>query len=287
MPCPYCKSADILSLKKPTQLGYCRYRCRSCGKNYNERTGTPFNHLEYPTDIVFQVVIWRIRYKLSLRDIVEMCLMRGITLTHETVRDWTDRFSPYLTEYLKKRRQGACNNRWHVDETYIKVKGKWVYYYRAIDKNGNLVDSMMSERRNLAAAQRFLRQARDITVIKPECVTTDGLESYPRAIKRSCGRKVEHRTSKYMNNRIEQDHRGVKSRYKPMLGFKSFLSAAIFCPAYDEIRQHFRCQSEMKEKKTLSERRDHFSLQYKEIADAFMNMPSAWVADDSIPSTSL
>lgn len=85
-----------------------------------------------------------------------------------------------------------------------------------------------------------------------------------------------------MNNRIEQDHRGIKSRYKPMLGFKSFESAAIFCTTYDEARQHFRCQSVMKETKTLSERHDHFSLQYKEIAEAFMNMPAAWVACDSI-----
>lgn len=86
---------------------------------------------------------------------------------------------PYLTEYLKKRRQGVCCNRWHVDETYIKVKGKWVYFYRAIDRNGNLVDSMMSGRRSLAAARRFLKQARNTTGTRLECVATDGLESYP------------------------------------------------------------------------------------------------------------
>jgi putative transposase len=273
MACPFCNSASFTALKKATQLSYKRFQCRSCGKNYNQRTGTPFNYLEYPTEIVFQAAVHYIRYKLSLWDIVEMFQMRGFTFTHETVRDWVERFGGYLTTYLKKRRRGSANDRWHVDETYIKVKGKPVYYYRAIDKHGNFIDGMISKHRDLEAAERFLKQAIETTGITPECVTTGGLDSYPRAIKQSCGEKAQHRTSRYMNNRIEQDHRGIKSRYKPMLGFKTVESASAFCPLCDEVRQHFKCRNVMKEEVSLPQCREHFTTQLHELYDAFLMCP--------------
>src|SRR5437762_2052566 len=96
---------------------------------------------------------------------------------------------------------------------YIKVNGKWRYLYRAVDRDGNLVDSMLSKRRNMLAAKRFFKQAKEVTGCTPEKVTTDGHDAYPRAIRRVLGRKMEHRTNRYLNNRLEQDHRGVKQRY--------------------------------------------------------------------------
>ena len=103
--------------------------------------------------------------------------------------------------------------RWYVDETYVKVKGKWSYLYRAIDREGNLVDSMLSLTRDMAAAQRFFRSALSVVGEAPKQVTTDGHNSYPRAIREVLGSSVEHRRSAYLNRRIEQDHRGVKQRY--------------------------------------------------------------------------
>jgi len=167
MRCPHCQSSRITRLKTPTELGYRRFQCRMCRRVYNERTGTPFNFLEFPTDLVCLVVLWRLRYTLSLRDVVELCLLRGVELTHETVRDWEQRFAPYLTDQLKKRRRGKCTSRWHVDETYVKVRGQWVYYYRAIDRDGNLVDTMMSATRSKKAAIRFFKQAMHTTGVKP------------------------------------------------------------------------------------------------------------------------
>jgi transposase-like protein len=204
------------------------------------------------------VVLWRLRYALSLRDVAELCLLRGVTLTHETVRDWEQRFAPYLTAELKRRRKGNCSTRWHVDETYIKVSGVWVYYYRAIDRDGNLVDTMMSKTRSKKAAIRFFKQARLTTGVKPTSVTTDKLASYPKAIRRTCGRKVVHRTTKCLNNRIEQDHRGIKRRYGSTLGFKSFDCAEKFCSAFDETRQLFRKRKTIKETISLAQGRKHF-----------------------------
>ena len=96
MPCPHCAARTTAERAKRTALGYRTYRCHACRRSFNERTGTPFNHLEYPTDLVLLVVLWRLRYKLSLRDLAEMFLARGFDFTHEAVRDWEARFAPLL-----------------------------------------------------------------------------------------------------------------------------------------------------------------------------------------------
>jgi len=109
---------------------------------------------------------------------------------------------------------------------YIRVHGRWKYLYRAIDRDGALVDAMLSEYRNLAAAKRFFRSAKAVTGVIPDRVTTDGHDAYPRAIRLELGSCVWHRTNSYLNNRLEQDHRGIKGRCRPMLGFKSVPSVA-------------------------------------------------------------
>ena len=104
MLCPYCDSPNTNKLETPTALGYQRFRCNSCERSFNERTGTPFNFLEFPTDVVMLVVLWRLRYKLSLRDLAEMFLQRGLEFTHEAVREWEARFTPMLTEKLRRNK---------------------------------------------------------------------------------------------------------------------------------------------------------------------------------------
>ena len=123
---------------------------------------------------------------------------------------------------------------------YIKVNGQWRYLYRAIDRNGALVDVMFSEHRDMVAAKAFFRSAKTVTGVTPERVTTDGHDSYPRAIRTTLGEDVQHRTSRYLNNRLEQDHRGIKGRYQPMRGFKCPHSAGRFCRGYDELRNFLR-----------------------------------------------
>src|SRR6476660_9219259 len=159
MNCPHCSSTTTTLRSKKTCLGYKVFYCRSCRRTFNERTGTPFNFLEFPTDIVLLVVLWRLRYKLSLRDLAEMFLVRGFVFTHETVRDWEERFAPLIADHLRTKRRGQAGTSWYVDETYLKVRGKWCYLYRAIDHEGNLVDSRLSEKRDMDAAKQFFAQA--------------------------------------------------------------------------------------------------------------------------------
>ena len=143
MNCPHCTSPTTKELIKKTSLGYRTFRCSDCRRIFNERTATAFHFLEYPTDIVLQVVLWRLRYTLSLRDGAEIFVARGIVFTHEAVRDWETRFAPLIADQLRRKRRGQAGTCWHADETYIKVRGKWCYVSRAIDQDGNLVDSRL------------------------------------------------------------------------------------------------------------------------------------------------
>jgi putative transposase len=253
--CPHCESADTTERRERTTLGYRRFRCRACKREFNERTGTHFNHLQYPTDVVCLVVLWRVRYKLSLRDLPEMFLERGLVFTHEAVREWEAQLAPLLSETLRKHRRGRIGCSWYVDETFIKVKGRLVYLYRAIDREGNLVDVRLSEKRDKAAAEAFFRSARIVTGYVPERVTTDGHNAYPGAIKAELGEAVRHRTNRYLNNHLEQDHRGIKQRIQSMGGFKSVESAQRFCRVHDEVRNFLRPRSRRNEVIALAQRR--------------------------------
>ncbi len=131
------------------------FRCQACRRADNERTGTPFNFIEVPTDILFQVLLLRVRYKLSYRNVAEFFLIRGFEFTHETVRDWEERFLPHFTEQIRSNRSAKVGKVWLVDETYVRVKGAWCYLYRGIDTDGNLVDVRLSGTRDMAGTKAF------------------------------------------------------------------------------------------------------------------------------------
>src|SRR6202007_386550 len=240
MRCPACRSTVIRHRSERTAQGYRRFRCGNCGKQFNERSAGLLNRAQYSSDVIALVVLWRLRYKLTLRDLAEMFLIRVVVFSYEAVRDWEARLTPALAENLRRRRRGKVGRSWYVDETYTKVHGHWRYLYRAIDRCGALVDVMLSEHRDMAAAKAFFESAKMVTGITPDRVTTDGHDSYPRAIRTTLGAGVRHRDSQYLNNRLEQDHRGVKGRYGPMRGFKCPRSAGEFCRAYDEFRNFLR-----------------------------------------------
>ena len=141
------------------------------------------------------MVFWRLRYKVSLRDLPEMFLIRGIEFSYEAVRDWEAKLTPSLIDSLRRRRKGRIGSSWYIDETYIKVNGRWCYLYRAIDRSGALVDVRLSERRDMAAAKAFFRSAKVVTGVVPARVTTDGHDSYPRAIRTELDKRVKHRTN--------------------------------------------------------------------------------------------
>jgi len=238
MRCPDCKK-ETPHKKGKTSLGYQAYQCKACHLKYNDRTSTQYNYLEYPTDIVMQTVRWYIRYRLSYANLSEMLAERGLEITAETIRLWVKMLAPEITKILRKKRGGKCGQSWYIDETYIKIKGQNRYVYRAIDRTGNLVDCMVSAKRNMAAARRFFKQALSVTEITPDRATTDGHDSYPKAIKNELGKSFNHRINRYLNNYTEQSHRNLKQRIYPLRGFGNFYSAYRVCQAFDECRNFF------------------------------------------------
>jgi len=124
--CIACDSAAISERPERTAQGYRRFCCRGCSKPFNERSGGILNRTQYPSDVIALVVFWRLRYKLSLRDLPEMFLLRGIEFSHETVREWEAKLTPVLIDHLRRRRGGRIGRSWYVDETYIKVHGRWL-----------------------------------------------------------------------------------------------------------------------------------------------------------------
>ena len=170
---------------------------------------------------------------------------RGISVDHATIHRWIIRYSPELLERFNRRKR-AVTGKWHVDETYIKVRGQWRYLYRAIDSNGDTVEFRFSERRNLTAAKCFLRKALKRHG-RPERIVIDGSQTNREAIL-SCDtadrlqdrsrrklKPIRIRQSAYLNNRIEQDHRAIKRRVRPMLGFKSTKSARVILSGIEMV----------------------------------------------------
>ena len=188
-----------------------------------------FKGRHFDREIIVLCVRWYLRYKLSSRDLVQMMAERGIALTHTTILRWVQRFVP---EFEKRWSQYTrpVGRSWRCDETYIKVKGRWTYLYRAVDKLGQTVDFLLSERRDVAAAKRFFSKAMKKHGT-PRVITLDVYAASHRAITelKSVGtiaRRVGIRSSKYLNNVMEQDRR-IKQRVRPMLGFKRLETAAI------------------------------------------------------------
>jgi putative transposase len=155
-------------------------------------------------------------------------------------------FAPLIAAPLRTQRRGQAGESWDVDETSNTVKGKWCYFYRAIDREGNSVDSLLSQKRDMDAAKRLFQQGVAVAGHALQRVTTEGHASSPRATREALGSEVIHCCNRYLNNRLEQDHRGVKQRYYPMRGFRSVVSAARFCRAFDEMRQFLRVRTTMK-----------------------------------------
>jgi transposase-like protein len=185
----------------------------------------------FDREIIILCVRWYLWFKLSFRDLEEMMAERGISLAPTTIMHWIQRYVP---EFEKRWYRFACRagDSWRVSETYVKIKGRWTYLYRAVDKEGETVDFFLRAKRDVAAAKAFFRKAFKSQGRLPEKITLDGYQAAHRAAREFLkahqgGEGTKIRFSKYLNNIIEQDHRPVKLRLGPMLELKRFRSARI------------------------------------------------------------
>jgi putative transposase len=185
-----------------------------------------FKGAHFPQDIILMGVRWYVAYPLSYRHVEELMAERGVPVDHATIQRWVVKYNAQLEEAFHRRKRPVGRS-WRMDETYIRVKGQWRYLYRAVDKTGQTIDFLLTEHRDTEAALRFLQKAIRRHGV-PEKITIDGSDANEAAIKsynEAHGTSIIIRQVKYLNNMVEQDHRGVKRVTRPMLGFKSFEAA--------------------------------------------------------------
>jgi putative transposase len=192
----------------------------------------------YPVEVISHCVWLYFRFPLSLREVEELMLERGIVVSCETVRRWCAKFGPAYAGALR-RRQPWPGDTWHLDEVFIKINGRLQYLWRAVDQDGNVLDILVQNRRDKAAARRFFRRLLKRTGAVPRVIVTDKLRSYGAA-HREVMPCVEHRQSKYLNNRAENSHQPTRQRERAMKGFRSVGGAQRFLSAFSGISPHFR-----------------------------------------------
>jgi transposase-like protein len=188
-------------------------------------TRSAFAGFCFPPEVIVLAVRWYLRFGLSYRDVEELLAERGIEVDHVTVYRWVQRFTPLLADAARPCRH-TVGDRWHVDETYMKVARQWRYVYRAIDQFGQVIDVFMSRQRDARAARRFFERAIGTTKVSPTEVVTDRAATYP-IVMDDLLPAAWHRTEQYANNHVEADHDRLKARLRPMRGLKQDCSAMV------------------------------------------------------------
>ncbi|MFZ6765014.1 IS6 family transposase [Pseudoroseomonas sp. WGS1072] len=192
----------------------------------------------FPAEIISHAVWLYHVFSLSLRDVELILAERGITVTHESIRQWCLRFGADFARKLRRRRPPPGDT-WHLDEVFLRINGASHYLWRAVDQHGVVLDILVQGRRNATAAKRFFKRLRAGLKYKPKRLVTDGLRSYGVA-QREVLPDVRHRTSRYLNNRAENSHRPTRRRERQMQRFKSPEQAQRFLSAHSMIYGHFR-----------------------------------------------
>jgi len=203
-----------------------------------------FKGRHFESEIVLWAVRWYCRYGVSYRDLEQMMGERGVSVDHSTIFRWVQKYAPEIEKRLRWQWRRPRSTSWRVDETYVKVRGRWAYLYRAVDKFGNTIDFYLSPTRNTKAAKRFLGKAlnglKDWQ--KPRVINTDKAPTYGAALAElkkkegKCPKDTQHRQVKYLNNVIEADHGKLKQLIRPVRGFKTLKTAYATIKGFEVMR---------------------------------------------------
>ncbi len=217
--------------------------------------------LHFPLEVMLVCVRWYAAYPLSLRNLEEMMAERGVIVDHATVHRWAQKMLPVLAGVFRRRKRPVGPS-WRVDETYILVAGQWKYLYRAVDKLGQTVDFLLTARRDEAAARRFFEQAIDLHDM-PKTITIDKSRANTAAalsLSADSGLPIGLRQSKYLNNIVEQDHRAIKRRTRPMMGLKSFGTATKLIAGIETVHMIKKGQLRCPGRNALTAAQQFYSL---------------------------
>src|SRR3954447_2367562 len=231
--CPRCERENIVKNGRDRR-GSQVYGCAGSPRSFPSRTGTPFSGHSFPPAVIGLAVRWYLRFRLSYAEVVEWLAERCPKVDPSTVFDWVQKFAPLYQDAAKAYRH-RVGRRWSVDETYVKVAGRWGYVYRALDEYGQVVEVLFREHRDTEAATAFFPSALENTGVTPQTVTTDKAAAYPPAFAQVLP-EIKHITGKAEQQGIERDHQHLKGRLKVFRGCKTTGGAQRFCPAHGFVR---------------------------------------------------
>jgi transposase, IS6 family len=199
-----------------------------------------FKWRHFEPAVITCAVGWYLRFSLSYRNVEELLTERGLPADHTTIWRWVQRYAPELNQRCRRELK-PTNGSWRVDETYVRVQGKWAYLYRAVDSTGATIDFLLAAGRDTAAAKRFFQKALHAPGHpRPRVINVDGNPAYPKVVaelkrERRLGRRCRCRTCPYLNNIVEQDHRAIKRRINASQGFRSFQGARRTIEGYEVV----------------------------------------------------
>ncbi|ANY84714.1 integrase (plasmid) [Microvirga ossetica] len=229
-------------------------------------TPNPYRGFRFPAEIINQAVWLYHCFSLSLREVELILAARGVVVSYETIREWGLRFGRTYANTLKRRRPRP-GDKWFLDEVFVRIGGKLHYLWRAVDQHGNVLDVLVQDRRNKKAAKRFFRKLLKGLCYVPRAIVTDKLGSYGAA-KREILPSVEHRQSRYLNNRCEVSHQPTRRRERHMRRFKSVRHAQQFLAIHAQIHNHFQLRRHRLSASEYRAARDHAFATWREATGA-------------------
>src|SRR6476469_9462307 len=221
------------------------------------RPASPFRYFNSSPEIIRLVVMMYVRFPLSLRNVEDLLAERGIDISYETVRCWWNRFGPLFAADIRRQRvsrmRGFRQWKWHLDEMYVKVNGEMRYLWRAVDHEGEILESFVTTTRDQAAATKFMKKALRRHG-SPEAITTDGLRSYKAAMS-ELGNADKQEVGRWANNRVENSHLSFRRRERSMQRFRRMKTLQKFASVHANVHNHFNLERHLVDRKTYKERR--------------------------------
>lgn len=232
------------------------------------KSKNPFRCFNSSPDVIRTAVMLYIRYPLSLRNVEDLLFERGIDICYETVRFWWNRFGPMFAAEIRRRRvsrmRGFHHWRWHIDEVFVKINGERHYLWRAVDHEGEILESYVTKTRDKAAALRLLKKALKRHG-RAEAIVTDGLRSYPAAM-RELGNLERQEMGRHLNNRAENSHLTFRRRERAMLRFRQMKSLQKFASVHASLHNHFNSERHLVDRQTYRERRSAAWTEWQNLA---------------------
>ena len=228
----------------------------------------PFRYFKTSPEVIRLAVMMYIRFPLSLRQVEDLLHERGIDICHETVRAWWNRFGPMFAAEIRKKRSASTRGlpqwRWHLDEVFVRINGDIYYLWRAVDNEGEILESFVTKKRDRKAALRFLKKAMK-RYGRPEVIVTDRLRSY-RAAMKEIGNEARQATGRWLNNRAENSHQPFRRRERAMAKFRSAKSLQKFASIHSSVHNHFNQERHLYSRQNFKHNRTAALAEWRQLA---------------------